>query len=428
MIKRMTIWLTIGVLLLCGCAPQTIAKEETMSEEVNLTEPLATDNSATAAPTDEIVQSAAPDALAQFACALLGQALETSGNNPVVSPLSAYLALSMAASGADGITKNEFSTLLHGDPETLNDVCGALLASLQKTNGSTKLTIANSVWSDESANIQKSYLTLLKDVYAADAFSAQLNSDKTRNAINAWVKEKTNGLIPTLRKDNYADDTMLVLLNTLYLNAKWDNPFWGQMTEDHDFIKADGTKVSSPFMNDRECHRDYLSIDGAEGILLPYDDGKTAFVALMPTDTRTARELATALTAETLAAAIASRAEAFMNLSLPKFAVDFTLDMNDPLKKLGLTSAFNPNSADFSKMGSSAQGNLFLSSVQQIVKIIVDEKGTEAAAVTEIAAAGMALNPEQPRELMFDHPFVYAVVDLDSGAPLFIGVLDEPQA
>lgn len=103
--------------------------------------------------------------------------------------------------------------------------------------------------------------------------------------------------------------------------------------------------------------------------------------------------------------------------------------MNDALKAMGLVQAFDPEKANFSAMGHAGADPLYIGNVLQKVKLIVDEEGTEAAAVTEvIMAAGCAMPEKQPVELHFDRPFAYAVIDLATGVPLFQGVMESPAA
>jgi len=413
--KRIVCFL-FAVLLLAGCAaPQTSGKVASLTEGV--------------APSSNVAIAADPDyaALAAFSASLLQRALANGEPNPVLSPVSAYLCLAMVQNGAASDTLAEFEKVLGLDTDQLNALSRALLTQLSAVQGSTKLAVADSAWADDDrAQIFERYLQAIVDYYGADVFTADLPSDEAREAINQWVSDKTSGLIPKLHDENYPDDTALVLLNTLYLNAKWRTPFFDFNTHDDAFHKADGTTVAVPFLHDAENKRGYISLDGAEGILLPYDDGKTAFVALRPVS-GDARAFAAGLTAERLSSYIAAASERSVDLLMPKFTVEYSLELNDALKQMGVNLAFDPDRADLSNMGAGSVGPLFLSRVFQKVKIDLNEVGTEAAAVTEaVVSTRGALIPTDQVVLRLDSPFVYAVVDLSTGAPLFIGVLDDP--
>ncbi len=364
-----------------------------------------------------------------FGLELFKQALETSDENPVISPASAYLCLAMVMNGADTQTLEEFSQLLGGDTQAVDSLSAALHERLTHTEGSTVLHIANSLWADDNhVTVEEGFIDTLGEYFSPELYTADLPSQAALDAINSWVNEKTEGLIPKLHDEPYPENTALILLNTLYMKAKWQEPFEGWQTQDDVFTKADHTQQSVPFMHAYEETKQYIHTDGVEGILLPYDDQKTAFVALRPTDGKTAREFVAALTAEQLTALAASAQDTLVNLSMPKFNISYELYLTDVLKAMGLTSAFLSGKADLSKMGTGVQGPLFLDWVFQKIKIEVNEEGTEAAAVTEAVACdeGAFMPSEPPVELKLDSPFAYAVLDLETGVPLFIGLLENP--
>ena len=362
-----------------------------------------------------------------FSIRLFQEALNTNDKNVVISPVSAYLALSMAAAGAGGDTLHEFGVVLGVETDTLAAYCASLSDQFMKTQGSTIIRIANSGWVDESFQIDPKYLDRIKSVMNAEAFVMDLDTNMTREAVNDWVKEKTSGLIPMLLNQNLSEDAVLALINTLYFKARWRDPFEANDTFERAFHRMDGSDVNVPFMNEWRSDRDYIHVDGVEGILRPYDDGKTALIALRATDGRSARALAGSLKADTWLKYIASARETYMNLSIPKFTLDFNMTMNDVLKAMGLKKAFDPELAEFADMGKSTDGNIFLSEVYQKVRIGVNEEGTEAAAATIVGMlSGSAMPIVEPVELIMDSPFVYAVVELDTGIPLFIGCMDDP--
>lgn len=362
-----------------------------------------------------------------FSLKLFDKALNSGDKNVVVSPVSAYLALSLAATGADGETLDEFSRVLGVNADSLSSYCAGLSDSLMQTKGNTKIAIANSAWVDEGFLIDQTYLKRVINEMRAEAFTKDLATGKTRDEINTWVNDKTNGLIPSLLDQNLSEETVLALINTLYFKAEWRNPFEANDTFEREFKRLDGSQVSVPFMNEWEKYRDYIHLEGAEGVLRQYDDGKTAFLALRATDGRSAQELLGTLDEDTLAQYIASAKETYMTFSMPKFTLDYGMTMNDALSALGLKRAFDRDLANFSCMGKSELGNIYVSQVLQKVKIGVNEKGTEAAAATIVAMmAGSAMPLEEPVVLTLDSPFVYAVVDLNTGIPLFIGCMDDP--
>lgn len=361
---------------------------------------------------------------------LMQYAAAQEAENPVLSPLSAYLCLAMLMPGANENTKAEFEKILGADWDYVSALAADIAAQLEKTGGSTKLDLANSIWTDDDkAVIEEEWLKTVKAYFGPDIYSADLPSDGALKAINKWVNDKTNGMIPKLRDDNYDKDTIMVLLNALYMKAEWAHKFDAESTYDREFTKSDGSAVTVPFMNMYEAYESYIKTDGAEGIMLPYDDGRLAFIALKPDD-GDARKYAAGFTGAKLKEVLAAaKADTFVTVNMPKFDTEYSVYLTDALKAMGMTDAFDPDLADLSGAGRGVDGPLYISYVFQKVKVDVDEEGTEAAAVTEIAAAeGCALPVDEPIVLTFDKPFVYAIVDTETGVPLFAGVMENPEA
>lgn len=361
---------------------------------------------------------------------LMQYAAAQEAENPVLSPLSAYLCLAMLMPGANENTKAEFEKILGADWDYVSALAADIAAQLEKTGGSTKLDLANSIWTDDDkAVIEEEWLKTVKAYFGPDIYSADLPSDGALKAINKWVNDKTNGMIPKLHDENYDKDTIMVLLNALYMKAEWAHKFEGNDTYDREFTKADGSAVTVPFMNMYEAYESYIKTEDAEGIMLPYDDGRLAFIALKP-GSGDARGYASSLTGAKLKELIAAaKADTFVTVNMPKFSTGYSVYLTDALKAMGMTDAFDPDLADLSGAGRGVDGPLYISYVFQRVKVDVDEEGTEAAAVTEIAAAeGCALPVDEPIVLTFDKPFVYAIVDTETGVPLFAGVMENPEA
>lgn len=361
---------------------------------------------------------------------LMQYAAAQEAENPVLSPLSAYLCLAMLMPGANENTKAEFEKILGADWDYVSALAADIAAQLEKTGGSTKLDLANSIWTDDDkAVIEEEWLKTVKAYFGPDIYSADLPSDGALKAINKWVNDKTNGMIPKLHDENYDKDTIMVLLNALYMKAEWAHKFEGQDTYDREFTKADGSAVTVPFMNMFEAYESYIKTEDAEGIMLPYDDGRLAFIALKP-GSGDARGYASSLTGAKLKELIAAaKADTFVTVNMPKFSTGYSVYLTDALKAMGMTDAFDPDLADLTGAGRGVDGPLYISYVFQKVKVDVNEEGTEAAAVTEIATAkGCALPADEPIVLTFDKPFVYAIVDTETGVPLFAGVMENPEA
>ena len=293
---------------------------------------------------------------------LMQYAAAQEAENPVLSPLSAYLCLAMLMPGANENTKAEFEKILGADWDYVSALAADIAAQLEKTGGSTKLDLANSIWTDDDkAVIEEEWLKTVKAYFGPDIYSADLPSDGALKAINKWVNDKTNGMIPKLHDDNYDKDTIMVLLNALYMKADWAHKFEGRDTYDREFAKADGSTVTVPFMNMFEAYESYIKTDGAEGIMLPYDDGRLAFIALKPDD-GDARKYAAGFTGAKLKEALAAaKADTFVTVNMPKFDTEYSVYLTDALKAMGMTDAFDPDLADLTGAGRGVDGPLYIS-------------------------------------------------------------------
>lgn len=356
-------------------------------------------------------------------------------SNPLVSLLSVYLALALVSEGAEGETKSQFDTVLGSD--MVSTRIHQLTDSLTRVSGSTKLSVADSIWIDDQFEASTSWLSRMVGLYGAEIFQSGLCTDVTRTGMNHWVSNKTKGLIPTLFSQNLSEEARMILMNTVYLKVKWLHEFNANNTYAREFTNEDGSVVSPYFLNNYEVDRCYFKTEEADGVVLPYDDGRLAMVAIRPQAGQTARELAKTLTAQKVAKYLEdSKETSYVNLHLPKFTLDYTVVMNDLLQELGLTDTFSPEKANFNSLGNakgSTESELFISQVLQKVKVKIDEEGTEAAAVTAIIMETcMAIMEDErvPLEVDFNEPFVYVIVDTktpfeEDSIPLFMGVVTE---
>ena len=411
--KRALSLLLAGALslsLLAGCS----AAEQLSAEPISLT---AQELSA-----HDLDTKAAYDALSAFGLKLL-QSTEQTGESTLLSPLSVTLALSMAANGAEGETLAQFQEALGGvSLEALNAACQSLLSDYRQLGGSTRASIANSLWVDPEGQISETFIGRCIGSYGAEVFQGELSSSGIVHDVNRWVSKQTKGLIPELVQQPFPEDTAALLINALYLNNTWELEFDPHSTRERQFTHAGGGTESMDFLNTGSADFPYLQSDGAQGVVLPYDDGRLGFFALLP-DGELDSWLA-GLKGSDLSKLLAGREDTrFLRLALPKFEAEWKGELKDILSALGLEDAFVPGVADFSLLGDNPEG-YYLSQVIHAAKIKVNEKGTEAAAATVVAAAGSGAPPEEGVTLVFDRPFLYGIVDLQTGVPLFLGTFE----
>ncbi|NBI08890.1 serine protease [Colidextribacter sp. OB.20] len=404
---------TLGLGLLSGCAQSSAARELTASK-------------LSASPSDS---EEVNGALAAFGLALLQKTREADKTSTLVSPLSVALALSMAANGADGNTLAQFEEVLGGGTDLieLNGACVQLIQDYQGLGGFTKCTIANSLWADPEGQIKDEFVGKCRGIFDAQAFAAQLSDPAIVKELNRWVSKHTNKMIPSIIDQPFDENTALLLVNALYLKNKWLHQFSPHATHERDFYHADGSGSRMDFLSMSSTELSYIQDKGAQGVVLPYDDGRLAFVAIMPDlhpDSPDLGEWLNNLEGNTLAQLLNSREDAlFLHFAMPKFTSEWKGNLEKILPALGLEDAFVPGTANFAKMGDKPDG-YYISQVIHATKIEVNEKGAKAAAATVVAASGGSMPPQEGVTLVLDRPFLYGIVDLDTGVPLFLGTYE----
>lgn len=378
-------------------------------------------------------EASAYNSIQDFSYDLFAQTMNTT--NPVLSPVSAYLTLSMASLGADGDTKAEFVTLL-GDDYIDWIVYITNFFSLDSKN--TKLSLANSAWMDDLFTVEKDWQRDIDDLLDAETFVADLSTTETMDNMNGWVKSHTNGLIDHMIEEPFPPSASLVLFNTIYFKAKWDSPFESSKTYADTFTPTtseDKTPFKTNMMHKSHFYADYLANDFVEGLIFPYlnqkkTDGNLAFIALKPRqDNTNIRDLYDQVTSDVIEDLLNNKQNKLINTKLPKFTISFNQVLNNSLQNMGLLTAFDIDSANFSRLGQTEnEHNLYISLIRQKAKIIVDEEGTEAAATTELELRDGGALLETAMDVYFDQPFLYIILDMDQNIPIFIGILDQPDS
>ena len=362
-------------------------------------------------------------AILNFTWNLFKESSENPGNIMISAP-SAYFALAMTLNGAANETKNEMLKALSADNISLEDLNTGLndWMILISKNRTAKFSITNSIWLREGFNANKDFLQTNADYYSAYIRSLDFGDASAPDEINKWVKEATNDTIDKI-VDEISDDLMMYLINAIYFKGDWKEQFSANKTREMEFNTPSG-KVETDFMN-RRGNIDYLKLKDITGVILPYVDEQFAFVGLLPAEDQTPKELINELSALDLMRLLSNKEVKNIELSLPKFESSYEDSLKNELSSLGMEMAFEPYNADFSLMREDLKKDLFISNVKQKTYIKVDEKGTEASAVTSVEVETTSMPPELPK-IVFDRPFVYGIIDVETGIPLFIGIMENP--
>ena len=359
------------------------------------------------------VTEEAADAAADFSVRLLGGCIGTDGN-VVLSPVSAMCALSMLACGEGGQTLAQTEDALGMKSDDLNAFFFSLFNLKDKA-----FTRANSLWILSGFNVKEEFLQKNADFYRSDAFSAPFD-DSTVRDMNAWVSEKTDGMIPALI-DGFEGGEVLTVINALSFDANWRDPYELNMVEDGVFTCSDGREQTVEFMTSGEMK--YVTDGEAVGFIKPLEsDCKYEFAAILPPEGTTPAEYLSGLSGASLRSMLKDEREVEMKTSIPKFSIEYGTQLSDVLIGLGMKDAFTPGEADFSGLAE-GRGDLYLGSVVHKATVVVNESGVRAA-------AGTAADIKQwdgfwkPLEVRFDRPFIFLIVEKETKTPIFIGVVN----
>ena len=350
----------------------------------------------------------------EFGVDLLKQ-VHKPGDNVAVSPLSASMALQMAAVGARGETLREMRDVMHVGDVDLAASNQALLADLGK-HESVRLEVANSLWADPKLTaIDPAYTKTLREFFSAEARERSFGDPATREEINAWVSKRTNEKIPELLEDIPAG-TVAYLINAVYLKGAWQKAFDESLTMDAPF-HAPGGDVTVKMMERKEGFEAYD--DAGTGIArIPMGPkGEASMWFALPAWGSDAASLLEGFSVADLERWRKLDSRRVEKLRLPRFKLKSRSDLIPGLKKLGMKRAFG-GGADFSGI----DPRLFISEVLQEVVVEVNETGAEAAAATAVGFESKSI----PIELAFDRPFLFLITDDVSGAILFAGVFYGP--
>lgn len=338
--------------------------------------------------------------------------------NSMISPLSVMLALSMTANGAEGETLEEMKEVLAKGLETeeLNKYLYTLSEKL--TQGKSAMKIANSVWFRDDGNrlqVNEEFLQTASDYYRAQIFKEPFDQ-QTLNDINSWVSENTDGMIDKIL-DEIDADTVMYLINAITFEAEWEKIYKDSEIFDGTFYNYDGSESEREFMYSEESK--YIKINGAEGFIKDYKGGNFSFAALLPNENTDIDEFMESIEGEDLLNAFTNYENEFVIVNLPKFSCEYEAELKEPLIEMGIERAFDAAKAEFEKMCTSSRGNVYINRVVHKTYINVDERGTAAGAVTMAEAndEGAMLG----KEINLNRPFVYFIIDNETGMPLFMG-------
>ena len=360
-------------------------------------------------------------AYCQFVFGLMARCAGNAGkDNVLISPDSVLFALSMAAAGANGETLNQMMNVMV--PGADNGAAFQYAVNRMNSLENESMRIANSVWINQewSDGVYDDYLQYVQRHF--DAGMSVLPFDNAAvELINSWVESKTEGRIKDLISE-LEPSNIMVLVNAIAFDAEWATAYEEDQVRNGTFTNGSGEEKEVTFLYGSE--NIYLENGEAIGFLKPYEDGKYAFLTILPEDRDVdINEFMADMTAEEYREFWESR-DTYDNVytSMPEFKNEYEVMLPDILQDMGMEYAFDRDAADFSNM---CIMQAYISKVIHKTYIEVDRNGTKAAAATAVVMDGKSAMPVEEKEVFCDRPFAYAIVDLQTGVPVFIGTVED---
>jgi serine protease inhibitor len=367
-----------------------------------------------------------PDRTNQFGLDLLSQLIGAHGDhNIVISPFSLELALGMVYAGSSGLGARELSRVVGFVPhEDSKEVFFPGMKLASDLPPEITLKIANGLWCDSSTRLRPTFEAKIKDLFHPEIQFGNLSTPETMKAINDWVANATEGHITGLLQQ--PPKPPLVLIDAVYFKGAWEKPFPAAQNLSSQFNREKLGPCQVTMMR-RSLSAPYLATDDFQAIKLPYSGRGLEMVLVLPDKETDLTAVVQKLRAGSWKDTLAEFSEDSGSITLPRFKVSYHDSLVGPLTELGIKAIFNP-SRDFALMFDDPR-QFFVSGLIQQSYLTVDENGSEAAAATEIQMEATAMRRQRlkPFNLVFDRPFLFAIVDDESGQLLFAGVLRDPE-
>jgi serpin B len=371
----------------------------------------------------------------QFAFDLYAKLRDTEKGNLFFSPYSAHTALAMTATGARGTTRDEMVKVLHLPADEQKALASGDLGKFYgHPRRDFQLSVANALWGQKAYPWRPEFLELQNTQFRAAFQEADFisNPDGERKRINQWAEGQTRGKIKDLLPERIITaHTRMVLANAIYFKGAWQDKFDKDKTRPMPFTLADGSEVEVPMMTRREGGFRHYVEPGPKGrwepefevAELPYRGGELSMVVLLPGKHNGIPSLETKLSAASLADWLAKAHDATASdmLFLPRFRIETPeMPFKEPLQKLGMLAAFDPTTADFAGLSTSAE-TLHIGLIVQKAFVEVNEEGTEGAAATAVTTK------KGGDDFRADRPFLFLIRDVKHGTILFMGRVMNPK-
>ncbi|MBE6656862.1 MAG: serpin family protein [Ruminococcaceae bacterium] len=385
----------------------------------------------------EALVTAAQPPIADFSAQISFDVLSgTDLTNRIWSPINAYIALAMTAELTGSETQEQLLDVLGADDtEELRDRISAVWEDIYEDNNKEISVLANSLWLDRDVEYVQETMDLLAHDYYASVYQGDLGSARTNRAMTNWMRNQTGGLLKDRTGNLQLEphDQVLAIASTVYFQSKWAHEFSASANTQGTFHTHDG-EIAATFMNKKEVHMNYFWDEDWGAVEMYLENGSTMWF-ILPDEDKTVDDVLNDdayMEMMTQDHPWSEEAENYrymkVNLTVPQFDVSASADLKNALQSAGLTKIFEEYGNDFTPSIIRTNENndpAYLDSINQDVRVKIDEKGVAAAAYIELNfGAGAAAPPNEVIDFVLDRPFVFAITK--SSIPLFVGTVNCP--
>lgn len=355
----------------------------------------------------------------QFAANLFKKfSKEDTDKNVFFSPFSISMALSMVYQGAGTTTRDAIAEALNYKGMSIDEVNQSYMDHLsyfKKLYPQVELNVANSIWVREGFDVKESFLNKNKEVFNAQNSFLDFSNPEACDIMNNWISNATKGKIGNMIKPPIDPEIIMYLMNAIYFNGSWTDQFDIAQTRQGNFKKLNGENKLVQMMNKTDDFR-YGEGLGYKAVELPYGSGSVSMYCILPQGN--VNSFIENFDNDMWSGIKSSLSMKNVQLSIPRLKIEYEpQNLTGKLSELGMGEAFN-RGADFSGIGD----DLWIDGVSHKAVIDINEKGTEAAAVTIIGVGTTSM----PNTFVADKPFVFVIADNQTGTILFMGKVVNP--
>lgn len=351
--------------------------------------------------------------------------LSSKDNNMFFSPLSTYLAISMAYEGSKGETKKEFQKVFYLSEETRDDNFIKIING-ENFKSDSSFILSNALWAQKQFSIENKYKNDVQRKYSAQVYSINfLKKDSAAAKINNWVLKSTNGLIKNMIDPGSIDSrTKIVITSSVYFDGKWKEKFDKNQTKKDKFYTSSTVITPTYFMNKTEF-LNYYENNQLQFVSIPYKNSQLSFCIILPSANNSLGAIEQQLKPAFLDTMMNNMRYSKVKISIPKFKMEADYSLKKSLNRIGLRLAFTKK-ADFS--GISKKGELLINSIKHKAYIDVNEEKTKAAATSIVSMIAGSSKPtkEKPKILIADHPFIFLILNTKTKGIIFMGKFVKP--